>query len=165
MSAAHVIPPGAGTPLGMGMTRKLDRAATTGHLGAAEAWVPPGMFVPPHVHTREDEVTYVLEGTLHVVVDEALSICPAGTWILKPRDLVHAFWNAGPAPARVIELWTPATLDDYFGELAALVQDPALDEAARRASIDAHQARHGITFFEDRAADYARRFGAPARAR
>ncbi len=146
MSQEHLIGPAAGDDVGFGMVRKVLSTQTHGGLCVAEATIVPGHFVPPHVHTHEDEVTRVLSGTLHVVVGDELHIVEAGGYVLKPRGIVHSFWNAGPEPTRVIELITPGTMDHYFAELVRLASDPHSSEAERRAAVDEHQARYGVVF-------------------
>jgi mannose-6-phosphate isomerase-like protein (cupin superfamily) len=157
-----LVAPGAGDDVGFGMTRKITAAQTHGGLSVAHATIPPGAFVPPHVHTREDEATHVLSGEIHVVVGDQLVIVASGGWVLKPRGVFHAFWNAGSTAAHVIEVVTPATLDDYFAELYRLATAPGGDELARRAEIDAHHARYGITFDEARAQALRARYGLAA---
>src|SRR5512133_968389 len=58
---------------------------------------------PMHRHRYEDEYSYVLEGRVGVLLgDEALEAGP-GALIVKPRQQWHTFWNAGDAPARILE--------------------------------------------------------------
>jgi mannose-6-phosphate isomerase-like protein (cupin superfamily) len=146
VSASALIVPGGGTDVGGGMVRKVLSAQTHGGLCVAEAVVPPGMLVPLHTHRHEDELTRVLEGVIHCVVGDERFAAPAGAYVLKPRGVPHSFWNEGPAPARVIELITPGTMDSYFAELFTLAARSDLDEAERRAAIDEHQRRYGLTF-------------------
>ena len=68
-------------------------------------------MVPPHTHRDTDEWSYVLEGRIGARIgDQDLSAEP-GSWILKPRGVMHTFWNAGPEPARIIELLTPGRFE------------------------------------------------------
>ena len=83
----------------------------------------------------------------------------AGSYVVKPRGVPHAFWNAGSEPARVMELHVPATFASYYDEVGAILADSALTEHERRAALEAHHARYGVTFHWDRVADLARRFG------
>jgi uncharacterized cupin superfamily protein len=59
---------------------------------------------------------YVLEGTIGARVGDREVVAGAGSY-LKPRGL-HTFWNAGPGPARLLEVIAPAGFETYFAELA-----------------------------------------------
>lgn len=72
------------------------------------------------IHHKEDETSYVLEGEIMAQIGDQLIQAPAGTLIFKPRGLPHTFWNQGPAPARILEIISPAGFEKYFEELAEL---------------------------------------------
>jgi uncharacterized cupin superfamily protein len=60
--------------------------------GAGEAvWIG----APLHRHSREDEISHVLEGELTVQQDDRRDTAGVGGTIVKPRGVFHAFWNAG----------------------------------------------------------------------
>jgi mannose-6-phosphate isomerase-like protein (cupin superfamily) len=50
---------------------------------------------------------YVLEGEMHARVGDEVVKATPGSWVLKPRRIRHTMWNAGPEPARIIELYMP----------------------------------------------------------
>jgi quercetin dioxygenase-like cupin family protein len=141
-----LIRPLGGEPVGGGMIRKVTAKDTGGVLSIFEGSLAGGAFIPPHVHAHEDETTFVVEGSLHVVVGDAYRVACAGSYVLKPRGTMHAFWNAGPSPARVIEIITPGTLDEYFTELFAIAAGEHASERQRAEAIDAHHSRFGIRF-------------------
>jgi quercetin dioxygenase-like cupin family protein len=110
-------PPGQG----LGVDFKIYGEDTGGSFSIVEHPIPPGTFAPPHTHTREDEYSYVLEGVVGARIgDEVIEATP-GCYVLKPRGVPHAFWNAGPQPARIIEIISPAGFENYFAEAAELV--------------------------------------------
>ena len=41
-----------------------------------------------------------------------------GTWVFKPRNEWHTFWNAGDTPCEIIEIISPAGFENFFRELA-----------------------------------------------
>ena len=143
-----LITPDRGEPMGGGLVRKVSARQTGGGLSVFEGCIPPGTFIPPHVHAHEDEITFLVEGSLHVVVGDEHHVAEAGSYLLKPRGLIHAFWNVGPSVARVIEIVAPGTLDDYFAELFTIAAGEHGSERQRARAIDAHHARHGIRFDE-----------------
>jgi quercetin dioxygenase-like cupin family protein len=99
----------------------IDGADTGGRLSVVEHTVPPGVLAGPlHYHSREDEYSYVLQGHLGALLGDQEVYAEAGDLIFKPRGQWHTFWNPGDSPTRVLELITPAGLEDLFRELGAL---------------------------------------------
>ena len=90
---------------------------------------------PLHFHTREDEFSFVLEGRLGALLGDQEVVAGPGDLVFKPRGQWHTFWNAGEETTRILELITPAGLEDLFRELGALGDDfdpatlPAMAEA------------------------------------
>jgi oxalate decarboxylase/phosphoglucose isomerase-like protein (cupin superfamily) len=74
--------------------------------------------VLPHVHQYEDEYSYVLEGIIGARVGDREIVAGRGSYVIKPRGLMHTFWNPGPGPARLLEVIAPAGFETYFVELA-----------------------------------------------
>src|SRR3954449_12510061 len=72
-----------------------------------EVLVPPGSGPPPHVHHREDEAFYVLEGELRFHVDGRDFTAGAGAWVTLARGSLHHFNNVGDRPARLLIVVTP----------------------------------------------------------
>jgi quercetin dioxygenase-like cupin family protein len=90
---------------------------TGGAYALIHAEVPPGGGPPPHLHRREDEAFYVLEGELAFEVDGRAISATAGSWVTLPRGTLHAFQNAGQSPARMLILVNPAGLEEFFAEV------------------------------------------------
>jgi quercetin dioxygenase-like cupin family protein len=103
---------------------------------------PRGLAAPMHTHTHEDEYTYVLEGEVGVQIGDEVAVGKPGDLVFKPRGVPHAFWNAGDAPARVLEIISPAPFAKYFAELEPLFMRP---EGPDFAAIAELQARYGLT--------------------
>ena len=62
---------------------------TGGRLSVTEQVMQPGRLVPPHVHKRQDELSYVLEGTFGVRVGDRIGRAGPGSYFFKPRDVPH----------------------------------------------------------------------------
>jgi uncharacterized cupin superfamily protein len=75
---------------------------------------------PLHRHSREDELSCILEGELTAQLGDRIVIAPAGTYIPKPRGEFHTFWNAGAIAVRFIEIISPAGFEYYFAELGKI---------------------------------------------
>jgi mannose-6-phosphate isomerase-like protein (cupin superfamily) len=70
---------------------------------------PPGaprLIAPPHVHNRDDEAWYVLEGTLRVRAGKDEIEARAGAGVFVPRGTPHTYWNPGPGPVRYLLVMT-----------------------------------------------------------
>jgi quercetin dioxygenase-like cupin family protein len=84
----------------------------------AEAVVLPGGGPPPHIHSREDESFYVLEGEVTFTVDGRDTVAQAGTFVQAPRDIPHAFKNHTSTTARMLILCVPAGFEKFMAEFA-----------------------------------------------
>jgi quercetin dioxygenase-like cupin family protein len=141
--------------LGLEAVLKIRGEQTSGALSIAEFTVAPGGYAPPHYHERTDEVSYVLEGELGVWLAEDEFRAPAGTFVVRPKQVPHAFWNDMSAPVRFLDMYMPAGFERWFEVLARLFESgppaPAeLDEAGRR---------HDVILLPDRAQEIAERHG------
>jgi quercetin dioxygenase-like cupin family protein len=83
---------------------------------AMEALVPPAGGPPPHIHTREDETFYVLDGEIEFLLGEETIHAGAGDFVNVPRGTVHRFENTGAETARLLLTFTPAGLEHWFEE-------------------------------------------------
>lgn len=117
---------------------KLNRQQTAGHVGITESELPVGFLgAPPHYHKTFDEICRVTQGELTILVGKELYQVKAGDWHLRPRGIVHSFWNTGTKPAKFIELYAPGGHEAYMNALADLFkdnqrpQDGALDKLAQ----------------------------------
>lgn len=104
----------------IGVDFKLFGRDTDGKVAIVEHPFPVGALVPPHQHTREDEYSIVTEGEIGFRSGEREVVLGPGGYITKPRGELHAMWNAGKAPARMIEVISPSGFEDFFWELADL---------------------------------------------
>ena len=124
-----------------------------------EGVLEPGQLIPPHTHSQEDECTCVLTGELTFEVGGEVMTAPAGSYVVKPRGIPHAFWNAGSEPARVIEFHMPGGFDRFYDELEAVFISEETDEGARRSAAADLHARYGLTFHPERIPEIAARYG------
>lgn len=104
-------------------TFQADGKDTDGAYTLFEGLVPPDSGPPPHFHRREVEAIYVLEGELVFTVDGRTERLGPGSFIHIPRGVVHSFRNVGTAPARMLDLVTPAGMEDFLRETGRPVVD------------------------------------------
>jgi mannose-6-phosphate isomerase-like protein (cupin superfamily) len=88
---------------------------------------PRALAAPMHRHHREDEYSFVLEGSMGALLGDSVVIGHPGDLIFKPREQWHTFWNAGDTPARILEIISPAGFENYFRELGAELINGAPD--------------------------------------
>jgi len=128
-----VVQPGVGRAgrlgPGVGVQFKIDGADTGDALSIVEHPFDVGALVRPHVHTREDEISIVLEGEIGFRSEDNEVVLRRGGYIVKPRNQVHAMWNAGSTPARMIEIISPAGFEGFFRGFADLNDAGPLDLA------------------------------------
>jgi quercetin dioxygenase-like cupin family protein len=154
---ARLVPPGEGRRVllfAVQFDYKVTSADSGGALAALEVTIPPRTLVKPHNHSREDEYTVVLDGTVGARVGDRVVEAAAGASMAKPRGIPHAMWNAGPEPARVLEVLSPGGLEEYFEELA-----PALRAKIPPAEYDALAARYGLTIVNEWIEELERTYG------
>jgi quercetin dioxygenase-like cupin family protein len=113
------------------------------------------LAAPLHKHAREDEYSYVLEGSIGALLGDSVVIGKPGDLIFKPRDQWHTFWNAGDTPARILEIISPAGFENFFQELVDLggVAKAAPDALAQLCS------RYELELDSGSIPDLVKRFG------
>lgn len=119
-----VVQPGEGDTValpGFGAVFKLSSLNNGGEVAIVEHPFEVGSITPAHMHTREDEHSIVITGTIGFRSDDTEVVLSAGGYITKPRGEMHAMWNAGDEPGRIIEVITPGGFENYFRELSALL--------------------------------------------
>jgi mannose-6-phosphate isomerase-like protein (cupin superfamily) len=102
---------------------------------------PHALAAPLHRHNREDEYSFVLEGSVGALLGDDVVIGKPGDLIFKPRGQWHTFWNAGDVPARILEIISPAGFERFFAELvelggAANASPEALGELCARYELE-----------------------------
>ena len=122
--------PGEGRSLS-GLTCRVTSASTDGEYCAFELVTPRGEGVPLHVHEREDELYYILEGAFEIQCGDAVFTAESGAMAVLPRNIPHAFRNAGTVPARALTVFIPGGFDVFVEELNRLSPEDAADEEKR----------------------------------
>ncbi|GHJ41733.1 cupin domain-containing protein [Streptomyces sp. TS71-3] len=119
-----VVQPGEGDTVdlpGFGAVFKLSGRNNRGEVSIVEHPFQVGLITAAHRHTREDEHSLVLEGEIGFRSDDSEVVLGPGGYITKPRGQMHAMWNAGSAPGRIVEIITPGGFETYFRELGELL--------------------------------------------
>ncbi len=99
---------------------------TRGTFALWETTTPPGNpGPPPHIHHNEDEVFYLLEGELELMVEGRASVVGAGTFVNIPQGTLHTFRNAGTTTARFLGMVAPSGFEGFFEEVGESARDGA----------------------------------------
>jgi quercetin dioxygenase-like cupin family protein len=122
-SATHrqyVLGPGEGDAhwfVGQLLTWKASGEDTDGAFSVIEVDMPAGAASPLHVHHREHEAFYLLEGEVTFQVGGERLEAPAGSFVFLPRGVPHAFLVGRDRNARALMLFWPTAFADLFREL------------------------------------------------
>ena len=116
---------------------------------------PRALAAPLHLHTREDEYSFVLEGRMGALLGDDVVEAGPGDLVFKPRNQWHTFWNAGDEPCRILEIIAPAGFERFFQELHAL--GGALK--AEPAELAELNARYGLEMQPETVPGLLERFG------
>lgn len=121
---------------------KVSSMDTNNVFSVVEIITPPGKGVSVHVHQKEDELVYLLQGEIEVTLGEQSMRAVPGVMALLPRGIPHGFTNVGDTPSVVIDTILPGAFDNYFVEMAALYRsgEPTQEE------IDALSEKYSIKY-------------------
>ena len=133
------VPPHSGQKLEYlsGVTHKLTGQQTGGAYYLFESVFGPGDGNTLHIHRREDEVGYVLEGALEIRLADQTVVVEAGSAAHLPKNIPHAIRNPLSATSRYLFMTIPSGLDQWFDALDAAMRDGTLDDTLyRKLSLD-----------------------------
>ncbi|QDT11651.1 quercetin 2,3-dioxygenase [Stieleria marina] len=144
--APRFVAPGSGMQYdvlgGDQITIKATAKDTGGAMTILETTVPAGAGPPRHMHSRESETFYVLEGEFEFEVDGETTRASVGAFLSAPPNVPHQFRNVADQPGRLLIVCQPGGFEDFVSDFASLPTDQPPD-MARMAQIGAD---HGVTF-------------------
>ncbi len=154
------IPPSPGPlveqPNGFDFRLKVRSHQTNKQYSCMEFLIGPKTMGPaPHVHKALDEIMFVQEGTVSVLVENKVYEVEAGGWHMRPRGMVHTFWNASSKPARFIDMYVNQDFDNFLEKMFLDLIPDFLKRGVSLTSKEAVEkmnklnARYGITMFEE----------------
>ncbi len=137
MMSAHpqpiAIPPGAGKVLSfLGVTHKLTNQHTDGAYYLFESEFDPETGNRLHVHRHEDEVVYVVEGTVEIRLDDKKLLAGAGGVAHLPKNIPHALYNPMKTTLKIIAMAIPGGMENFFDDLAAANDNGTLDDTTHK---------------------------------
>ena len=113
------VPAGEGRSIwitGDTLTFKAVGEETREALMLLEGTIAPQQGPPPHIHHRVDEYYYIVEGEFEILDGDRTFTASTGSFVHIPKGTVHCFKNVGEEPGRLLVLFTPAGMEDFFFE-------------------------------------------------
>ena len=102
---------------------------TNGFYGLIETANDPSTGVRMHVHEREDETWFILEGEYMFQVGSQTISAHAGDYVFGPRNVPHSYANRSASVARALIMVTPAGFEGFWRESALVGPDIAAHAA------------------------------------
>jgi len=116
-----ILAPGEGRAYPMGRISavfKADGGETGANYSISEWWLEPHTAGPgPHSHPQDD-VFYVIVGTMSVLAGDEWTHAPAGSFVLIPGGVTHDFENRGDVRAGVLNFYAPGTFEEEMPKIA-----------------------------------------------
>ncbi|MCW2647254.1 MAG: hypothetical protein QOF87_1195 [Pseudonocardiales bacterium] len=113
----------------------IDGSDTQGRFSLVQhLFEPRALAAPMHRHRDEDEYSFVLTGRIGAILDGVEVEAGPGDLLFKPRGQWHTFWNATDEPATLLELISPAGLENLFKSFGDLTDEPTPEVLAEMAA-------------------------------
>ena len=109
------------------ITCKVTSGETNGVCSMIEEVTQPQGGPPLHIHEREDEILYILEGEYEVQRGASVFNAAKGSWVILPRNIPHGFRNRRDTPSRLLATMTPGGFECFFEEMAELSAGERVD--------------------------------------
>ena len=109
---------------------------TGGKYCLIEASLAPGIGVPRHTHTREDETYYVTSGELEVIVGNEVFVLKTGDSLMAPRDIPHELRNSGGTTNSYLLVFSPSGFEGFVMATALPAPDNAVAPTERQLHVD-----------------------------
>lgn len=107
-------------------TFKVTGKETNGAFTVIDQIVQAGGGPPPHIHRREDEAFYILEGKFSFLCGTEQKIFEPGSFLYIPKGILHTFKNLGHTAGRLLVTITPAGLENFFYEMGTPAEPNSL---------------------------------------
>lgn len=128
-----VIPPDSGRVLKLvGVTHKLTSQQTGSDYYLFESEFNPESGNRLHVHSYEDEIVYVLQGTIQIRLRNDKLEASEGGVVHLPKWIPHALYNPLKVPLKIMALAIPGGMEQFFDELESVMHDGTMDDVKHR---------------------------------
>jgi len=110
---------------------KATSKQTGGAFGLIEQLAPVGVESPFHVHRKEEESFFILEGELEFLSEEQRFVKGPGSFVFLPKDIPHGFRVVGDSQARFLILVTPGGFEEFVMELGEPAPEMRIPEPSQ----------------------------------
>lgn len=124
--------PGEGRPYSMGPMSALFKAdgdETSGNYSISEWWLEPYTKGPGSHSHDEDDVFFVLEGTMSFLIDKEWIDAPKGSFVLAAGGTTHDFENRGAVRAGVLNISSPGNFEKHMPQIVSWFEEHPLGKA------------------------------------
>jgi mannose-6-phosphate isomerase-like protein (cupin superfamily) len=146
LRAAIVLPPGGGRAYPMGRINaifKADGPETNERYSISEWWLEPHTKGPgAHAHP-EDDIFYVIDGTMTILVNDSWIDAPTGSFVLVPAGMTHDFENRGSARAGLLNFSYPGDFERHMPSIVEWFKSNPLPSAGIRPPAGSTTAQAG----------------------
>jgi|GEM_PF-332806 len=155
MSKATVLGPDEGEKYwiaGDHITFKVGPQQTDKKYAVALTWTAPGSGPPPHIHANEDEMFYIIEGTMMFMDNQETFIGGPGTAVYLKKGIPHTFKNVGDKPAKFIVTTAPTGFEAFVAECGESITQIPCDKQVNDAAIGklmANCGKYGVTILPE----------------
>ena len=104
---------------GLTTTFKVLSESVNGSAAIVEHLLEPKCLgAPMHKHTLEDVISFVIEGTLSVLIEDQLHNVPMGQYIVKPKNVLYTYFNMTDEKIRFMDIIAPGNFENFYAEIA-----------------------------------------------
>jgi mannose-6-phosphate isomerase-like protein (cupin superfamily) len=121
--------------LGDIITIKIAAEQTDGMFSLLEVSVPPQNGPPLHIHNREVESYYILEGDFELTVNDRTVKAPVGTFVSVPKGVPNTYKNVGNKEGRFLMFYSPADASNSFEEVGQPVSSTTPPDMDKMMSV------------------------------
>lgn len=104
-------------------TFKVTGKETNGAFTVMDQIIQPQGGPPPHIHHREDEAFFILDGTFSFLCGDKETVFDKGSFVYVPKGVLHTFRNIGEQQGRLLVTVTPAGLEEFFYAVGSPARD------------------------------------------
>ncbi|RDB05969.1 cupin domain-containing protein [Runella aurantiaca] len=163
LPAGAILTPG---PAGINIRTMVKSGQTNKQISSIEGAIAAKTMGPsPHVHKELDEMMFVQEGTIHVLVGSEVYEVKAGGILFRPHGIVHTFWNASNQPARFMDMFFGQDFENYLEELFFKIMPNAMKKGLAPnskevlAQLEELDTRYGIVEFHEQRQAIVEKYG------
>ncbi|WP_276501232.1 cupin domain-containing protein [Terrimonas pollutisoli] len=130
--------------------------------------MPKQMGPSPHLHKELDEIMFVQKGIASVMVGDEVHEVKTGGWHIRPRNVIHTFWNAYDEPLIFFDMFFNQNFEDFLEELFNNIRRDMVEQKLTPADpgiakrIEALNTKFGIVVYPDQRQPIVDKYGLKA---